>query len=723
VREAALDALREDPRDRFSVGVAVLAVITAVVAAGVGILFATSSNRAEEATSEALRHALNAASESNRSAQAVDRALQLLEQRRESAARARYAHERLLRSGRTVTSALQAEEARWARLAGRADRALQRHASETGVRDISAAGSGGPDREPYFPINLRARAQRDGLVDIALRDAANTESSAWSKRSASYAAILTMLAVALYLFGFALTPQGRALRGLFASVGTAFLALCIIFGPVRALSSPELASADVAEAAEAYADGVVASTVADGPESYEAATRRLSDAIELVPGFAEAYNDRSFSRILADSPQNVDFVSLTSPKALSQSIQDLRMARALGVRTASVVGDLGFHLFELGLLEDDPELLEESVELTRDSIDEAPGEPVFRFNLGVALLGLGQTEAAHDAYREAVTLVLRQRDSDLLLGWVSGALTDLELVSTYGPPDVLDEAQTMRELIIGSVDRRRLGAGTSDAVATRISASVEPGVAEFYIDGSDGLEANDMVHAHWYHLEPGALSWSHLQQISIAQRLSRLDSGALSYFSEYTRNARACLPSGRYRVDLYENGRLLGRAETEYEGGFESFVNHDIGVVGCILPDWRPEPADDGPVRAYLSPDGERGLLLIRLDRVDPPPFIDSAGEAHAAVDNLLSILGDRALSPTRYLGPSPFAFLNGSFPRVRYSYGTGEILAGAATDTDGSLVGALVFGPRAFFAGRTDTPTQIVSSLSLLTNSAVPGA
>jgi tetratricopeptide (TPR) repeat protein len=712
VSSSALDVLKEDPRDRFSIVVAVLAVLTTLVAAGVGILFARSSNEGEKASSEAFIHSLAAAKQSDVSIRETDQRLRLFEQWRERSTRARHAHERRLISTGTNAATFEAAEARWDRLANESSGALRRLAEEPGRRELTPVGRYAPERETFFPFEARARARRDSFREAALRDAANAEASDWGKRGSSYAAILTLLAVALYLFGFALTPQGRQLRGLFASVGLAFLVLCTIFGPVRALSSP---NDPPLEAARAYADGVVASAVASTPSEYQPALRAFDRAIALRPDFAAAYRGRADARFYAEAPK-VYSGSLTSPFALREVIQDRRMAWTLGIRTPNSALNLGFELFLLGLLEEDTAILEESLEFTRIAIEGDPNQPISRFNKGVTLLALDEEEAATEAYGDAVQQLLDQHSND-----ISGALTDLELVTAYGPPTVLDDAQRMREFIIGSVERKKLGASESNAAVADLEAFVEPGEAGFFIHRSEGLAEGDWISAQWYHFEPKSLSWSNISALSYRQRLSQLDDGTLFNFSPYTSLSRACLPNGKYRVDLYENGRLIGQRRTTVQGrfDFEGFINHDVGVLGCVPVGWKGGREHGTSVRAYLSPEKDRGLVLVRLDGADPPPVIDTRSESRAALDQVLMVLGDRFFPSPKATGVRPYTFLQGlGRNRIVYEYDGGEILAGAATDNDGSLVAAFAFGPASFFQG---VRSKIIASLDVLVQSAVP--
>ena len=574
--DTALDALSEEPADRFSIAVAILAVVTTLVAAVVGILFATSSNESESLTSKALRHALAASQETDRANLATREQFALLEEWRTQAVSARVARERRLLEGDDPRSSLAREEEGWQELARSTATEIASHAGETGLTGVGPDSLDAPERDEFFPYRLLSRAEQESIEEIALRDAANAASADWGQRSASYAAILTLLAVALYLFGFALTPQGRSVRGLFAAAGVAFLVVCVIFGPVRALASPSLATDT---AAETYADAQVRLFTAQDRADYRVAADRFTDAIELRPDFADAYIGRADALFLAESTQVAAFTSLSSPEALKQGLEDYRMARELGVQTSTTIGNIGFHLFELGLLEDDPTMLEESLTATQEAIDARPDDPVLRFNYAVTLLALGEYDASVEAYEEALRATAEKEGTGQRFQWIAGALTDLALVSLHGPPELVDDVQRMRELIVAEGGTEATDQGSSEATVEAMRAVVQPGRVETVIGRSSGLDVGDVVTERWNHLDPDALSWADMESVSITQSL--LADGDEGFYTR-TFLGLDCLRSGEYRVDLYHEGTLIGQALQTLNADYELFANHDADVYGCV---------------------------------------------------------------------------------------------------------------------------------------------
>src|SRR5207249_8597797 len=133
----------------------------------------------------------------------------------------------------------------------------------------------GPNSDRRFPRALFSRATADALRYQALQDAANHQNSAWEGRAAKYTAILTLLAVALYLLGFALAMQRRLVR-LFGVAGGVLLVVGVAWAGTVAASSP----AGVPDSAAAeYSQGEVAleaSTIGLDPAGFQSSIGRCT---------------------------------------------------------------------------------------------------------------------------------------------------------------------------------------------------------------------------------------------------------------------------------------------------------------------------------------------------------------------------------------------------------------------------------------------------------------
>jgi hypothetical protein len=757
VSEPPLDIMKDPPRDRFAVAVAVLAVVTTLVAAGVGLLFAMASNAGDRASARAQERSLDAVAGGVRADKRVERALGLFELSAEQRAHATTAFGDAPSAGHGSRRELIAEAARWSAQATRSERDL----------GGQLATGEGPDGV-YFPARLRNAAERQALVTVALRDADNELASAWGKRGGTYAAILTLLTVALYLFGFSLTPQGRDLRGLFAGVGLVFLTIGVVFGPVKALSGQPSPSR---HAAEAFADAEVRSanaTLSGSKTDWQAARRLYDEAIRDRPSFAAAYLGRATAIENAASPEFVAGTSLTTQRGRGAAINDLRMAQALGLQSPLLLTDLGFDLVAQGIVRGDRQALQQGTAVTREALAEyakadthrgfkrAPGcgrsdvgpgaDSTTIFNLGVALLAAHRVADARREYERGIcaTLAGGADPESASRSESYGALTDLELVARYGPIDLRDDVLALKELVVGSIARGALAPPAPTTTRLRgVTIFIEAGYVTFTVARPQGLSPatwkdNDntkrrWLSAQWYHRDtsgPGGtgIGWSNLRQINGPVQLFAPDSqGHVFAFSSYIGAVEArCLPDGQYRVELYDQGRLVGAAEAAYaqSARFTAFRDPLTAMVGCRPVDW--VPANSSMTRGFRDPQTRRGMYLVRMDDVARDLDLASPATARQVVERAI------ARGPVRFPGLHPitpenldFAGLGGS--RSNFEYRGGRITSGVGRDSDGSVVAGLVYGPRDYFDRPRSVligeaqPYEIVGSMAIRYDTAAP--
>jgi tetratricopeptide (TPR) repeat protein len=701
----------EELRDRLSHTVAVLTVVTTLAAAVVGYLVASASRGDDLADLTAQRHAVRANGRFLRAqhrAQVDHETFVLADEQRRRAAAA--SQEKLFAAGQAARG-FELDEARWNAMAERTQE----------LTSISEAGPDGPQDDPAFPVRFFARHRREPVRLAALQDAANQESSVYEGKVAQHTAVITLFAVALYLFGLSFTMQPRV-RRMFAGVGTFLLTAGLAWAGVTVARPVNRAPQ---QAADAYADAHVALETAASIEDYRRAERLFTRAIGLRPDFARAHVERADAAFLAGSPQRTGFASITRPRDLRRAIADLRAARELGTETVSVLGSLGFYTFAQAMQEDRPELLEESVAFTGRALELEGTDPVFHFNLAVALLADGRPKEAREAYAEGVRHVLytdvRKKtlrgNPSLEEQWVAGALTDLELAVAGRGKALAEEALAMKELVVGSASLGRPGAGTSQVAVPTVEADLFPAEVQWraVLEGYD--EERDTISAQWYYRDPSGLGWAVIPEPS-GVASPRFDEALQQHFDLRSflpdTVPPRCFPQGEYRVELYVNGRLAGTARQETTfGDLRAAVDRDIGVGLCHPPVWTPALGNlPGLLAGWVAEDGSAGAHILHLSPPRQFDDLEPAERSEVFLDTFIDAFGSLfpATPALDFTAESTFFMgLDGALNR-EYVYEGGRVLAGAGVDDQGAVTIGLVFAPQE--AHDEGTPRQVYDSL-----------
>ena len=311
---------------------------------------------------------------------------------------------------------------------------LQQHCSSTNA-------SYSPQQDPSFPNRFTQLTQWSSYRLTALRDAANQQADAAEAQSVHYAAILTMLAVAVFLFGYSLTPQGRSRRRLFSTVAGSFVLVAGVWALFQALS-PVQKPPDAA--ATAFANGEVQLQSGDPEPAIVSFTR----AIKLRPEFVDAYADRAQAEFAAGIPRigsgtdalptTAGPVTVPSREALDKAVEDNLKAREAGSESATVLADLGRDLFYRGIVNGSPADLRSS----HADLEEAAAKYRTQDHAALLLaaaelrmaednLALARVEAAEHEYAQAEkTLSERTASAEPI---IAAALTDLSLIETVRP--------------------------------------------------------------------------------------------------------------------------------------------------------------------------------------------------------------------------------------------------------------------------------------------------
>jgi Tfp pilus assembly protein PilF len=689
---AVAEALDETTTSRAEARVAILIVVATLAAAMVGYLQVWSSGRSDAAATEAQRSAIAATARQSRTDQWSDVQTALASR----ASLARSAADQPSLQASVFGNAVPLED----RLAARRSRALADRFGDlaavvgSGFTGVPLRGPLTEADDPAFPTRFVAETSREPIRLRAMQDSQNDEASGWSSRAATYTAVLTLFAVALYLLGISMALPRNVGRW-FERGGIAFTVVGLVWAGLGSANRPEPASQ---LAASEFAAGTVALTGAfDAYDSsaYNLARDHLTKAIEAQPDFARAYLNRAQAVYFGSSP-NPGLGSVTSPQALRASIEDLRTAVDLGLDNALALGNIGALSFQEAMDQDSPELLDQALDFTRQVLEIDPGRPLWLYNLAVTELAAGQQDAAAEAFARADRAALRQPSTAAF--WATGALSALDVLASHRP-ETTTRVRAMKDLVVGEV----FGTGRTTAPSgLALDLVVSPSLVQFAIPVAQAGSidpAKDTVVAEWYYDDPFDHGFAVLPEVSGQVALQRADDGGWFGLVEYLPNAQPprCLPTGSYRVEVYVNGHLAGTGTADGSFGDLQTVTDPVLNAGfCVPADWTPSSsATPGVTQAWASKDESQGLVVIRADLGDA----GAKASTEAILDGAVRGFARKALTGLGKPGPAQHFFFMGLDDHVElaYPYRGGIVEAGAGVDPgEGAVIVALAFGPKA---------------------------
>jgi tetratricopeptide (TPR) repeat protein len=208
---------------------------------------------------------------------------------------------------------------------------------------------------------------------------AATISDGWGDKGDNYVNHLTLLTLALFLYGLATTAL-RALKWYFIITGTVIGVITLIWMIIVVLTAVERLPD---EAMVAYAEGVGLAH----QDQHDEAITSLSLALELAPSYPNAYYERAKAHF--------------ARQELEQAAADYEAAIEAGREDVNVPWNLGWTYYLAGELE-------QSIEITEQALAIAPDQTALHFNLGLAQLALGKLEAAQESYKQGTLSATQQ---------------------------------------------------------------------------------------------------------------------------------------------------------------------------------------------------------------------------------------------------------------------------------------------------------------------------
>ncbi|MEL6891731.1 MAG: hypothetical protein AAFP84_09055, partial [Actinomycetota bacterium] len=300
-----------------------------------------------------------------------------------------------------------------------------------------------------------------------LRRSALTETRiGWNSRASQFGTVVTVLAIAVFLAGFALVVHTR--------IRIPVLVPGIVLGLVCAGWAVHIHLRGVPETADASIDATATGLMAMERGDYAGARASFDDAIRFDDDYAPAYEGRGVSTFLDANP---DFFVVGSVLDNSEPVRDSAQAdlqRALDVGPDHNV----FAQTLIGVLD----LYGPEPASATSALDQAlrldPSAPELWFAHAAANTADGRTDAAESSLESGLALLDQRRPSDSTRQLAAEALTSFEWVRVFGadPESASRFARRIVELEASFVAGRELRPERADAATFTVEqASFDDG--------------------------------------------------------------------------------------------------------------------------------------------------------------------------------------------------------------------------------------------------------
>lgn len=715
----------QELRERFARLLAILIVVSTLGVASIEFLHSDADRNADHAGVEAQRLGVERQGELVRADDAARTQIEAFAYSAAQRASQGNAFQQFLLpsvvQGSAEAKLLNLEETRWSQLA-----ALTGQLTDIKPDTVSA-----PTQDPRFPnLELAARQHESNRL-FALQDASNQLRGDWQTRVGFLSVILTLFAVAIYLFGLSLTLQA-GVRRLLVGLGLLLVAVGGVWAVALQFSSP---SAAPEEAASAYADGVAALSsfyTQPGDSGLKAADAAFTKAIELRPRFSNAYVQRSQVRFLLGSPQRDSaVVSLTTADALRAQGDDLQAAYDLGDRDKLLLNNLAANRLVTAIGDRKTDDFRQALGFLDAAIKLDANDPLLYFNRGLGQLGLGDTGAARSAYQLGVDHTrftdvnkrTARNDPAAEESYLGGALTALDLLARQRT-DLAAAAATMKELIVKGIDDP---SGSPAGKAQLSDAAIQVFGGELQWTGTlTGYDANsDEVSTQWYYQAPSKLGWAVLDPISGDSTPAPNSAGGANgyfYIQRYLQAAGQCLQAGSYRAEIYVDGHLVAQPQSDAALPALSAARlPDVGISICHPQDWKQDTTNvlQGFSTGLVNADHTAGAYALRFQNPGTPPGTDPLVEARSYRDEFFQLPGFLPAGTTPQIAQETsipyFLGLHGANEAYYTDGNGGYIRIGSGVTDDGAVIVGVVFGPKDQWAGDHTTGDAIFDSMIAL--------
>ena len=530
---------------------------------------------------------------------------------------------------------------------------------------------GNPDVS--FPFDFFDRRAFEGTYLESKSDAYNDVSGEWNRIVDSYTAILTMLAVSLFLFGSAYVLYGRN-RVLFSAIGGGLVAVGLVWGgALVTLNVPNKVSD---AAARNYANGVVALSEANGQAGYRVAMADFTASIKERPDYAAAYARRAQAEDGIGSEElGSGLVSNVSPYWARLAAADDLQAYQLGDQTVQEVSNVGWDSYSLWLM-DGTKGAPPAASLRFNSlaVQLDPVDPVNWMNLAIDQLATGDYDDALSSYRAAATHILYTcaKGADLstctklqpseALGfqeqWLAGGMQDLEGLASspegLAEPALRAAVAKAKGILTGSLAAGAVVGGPRPLPfkTPLMTGFIDPNIIQLDVALPNGMTRTQMgrlpLTVIWYQRAESSDNWNGIAETTCWGNTNQLvqtdcavwkqQGGYYQFRTRFLYADSQCFTDVQYKAELYANGALVGSVTLPNKRSNGDYISTDLAAalapsmnVGiCVPSTWTRQPAQtmtvdvsgsnqkiNGPLYGaeayYASPDKKSGVYLLRF--------------------------------------------------------------------------------------------------------------
>jgi len=562
--------------------------------------------------------------------------------------------------------------------------------------------NGNPD--PNFPYDFFAGRASGATYLGAESNAYNDVAGRWGKLVDSFTALLTMVAVALFLFGSAFVLYGRN-RIIFVVLGGVLVATALAWGGWLAAARQPATPSD--QAARDYAAGVVAMEQASTPSGYQPAINDFAAAIKLRRDYALAYVERASAEALRGSEEvGAGFVSVTdlSPYWARLAASDELEGYELGDHDASQLIDVGWGYYVLWTVNGGrapaPAI---AARFFARATELDPTNPLAWLDLGIADLAIGGYRQGWQAYQAGVTRMLYACTASggettcdkpqpttsyaLRQAWLAGAMESLEaLAGTHegaSSPALRAEILKVEGLLTASLAKGALATRSAGPVPRvgDLEGFLDPNYLELDVPVPSGLSALEMARTPltvlWYQRPVGSSRWSAISETACwghgQQTCGRFDSAtdSFQFITQLLLADNQCFTNVEYKAELWASGSLaaslfLSPKDDYIQTDLAPALAKSMNIGICVPSNWTLQPQHRVRLSVfgsktsvtgllassemeYSAPGGDQSAYLFRLypERTSPAgtalslPEVVAEGEREA-----ISLLRGRGLPP-----------------------------------------------------------------------------